>query len=414
MTDPLAYLTAKSNGLEEEAQEILEVAGLTEEDLPHLPTPKGTGVLPPPVITPGFEHNWPSVGVTESFFDRALTAAAGMDSNGMPVETQANGIDGVDGLDEWAGEEGADGVPAAEEAEDAWDIAPDEAQAEEAAADEVVAGEAEAEEEDGEVQPGISESELWTRNSPLAADHVAAGSFETAMQLLNRQVGAVHFAPLKPLFISTYQAARIYLPASASLPPLEVHLRRSPDDVEPRSLLPSASRSLASINATELKTAYAQFRKAEFSEAAATFRTILQSLLLVVASSEAEAKEVRAPVPRIFCRLLTFDILADCRPRRFVPRVSHRAVVGDRTAQIGSSGAGQPQAPARARGLLHALRSAARPPRSRFAAGDDDLQQGQELPHRRRLREAVTGPQPCRERRSLCEYLVPDPCALHC
>lgn len=121
------------------------------------------------------------------------------------------------------------------------------------------------------------------------------------IQLLNRQVGAVHFAPLKPLFLSTYEASRIYLPAGASLPPLEVYLRRDPDDVEPRSFLPAASRSVASINANELKTAYAQFRKAEFSEAAATFRTILQSLLLVVASSDAEAKEVssreRSPSP---------------------------------------------------------------------------------------------------------------------
>ena len=31
--------------------------------------------------------------------------------------------------------------------------------------------------------PGVSETELWTRNSPFAADHVAAGSFDTAMQV---------------------------------------------------------------------------------------------------------------------------------------------------------------------------------------------------------------------------------------
>lgn len=33
--------------------------------------------------------------------------------------------------------------------------------------------------------PGVNETELWVRNSPLAADHVAAGSFETAMQVSN-------------------------------------------------------------------------------------------------------------------------------------------------------------------------------------------------------------------------------------
>ena len=33
--------------------------------------------------------------------------------------------------------------------------------------------------------PGVNEKDLWVRNSPLAADHVAAGSFETAMQVWN-------------------------------------------------------------------------------------------------------------------------------------------------------------------------------------------------------------------------------------
>jgi len=31
--------------------------------------------------------------------------------------------------------------------------------------------------------PGVSEMELWVRNSPFAGDHIAAGSFETAMQV---------------------------------------------------------------------------------------------------------------------------------------------------------------------------------------------------------------------------------------
>lgn len=31
--------------------------------------------------------------------------------------------------------------------------------------------------------PGVKETELWVRNSPFAPDHVAAGSFETAMQV---------------------------------------------------------------------------------------------------------------------------------------------------------------------------------------------------------------------------------------
>jgi coatomer subunit alpha len=42
-----------------------------------------------------------------------------------------------------------------------------------------------AEEEDlgAGATPGVCETELWVRNSPFTADHVAAGSFETAMQV---------------------------------------------------------------------------------------------------------------------------------------------------------------------------------------------------------------------------------------
>ncbi len=74
---------------------------------------------------------------------------------------------------------------------------------------------------------GSSEADLWARNSPLAVDHVAGGSFESAMQLLNRQVGAVSFAPLKPRFLEVYQASKSYSPrrgraaAACQLPPAD-------------------------------------------------------------------------------------------------------------------------------------------------------------------------------------------------
>lgn len=184
-----------------------------------------------------------------------------------------------------------DGTAAAEEAEDAWDLAPDaEEEIEEEEAEDVV-------DEDlgAVVVPGIPEAELWVRNSPLAADHVAAGSFETAMGLLNRQVGAVEFAPLKPLFLSIYRSSRLYLPAAPSLPALEIPLRRNTDHAEPRSVLPVATLSLQSITTGELRAAYTAFQKAKFADAATIFRSILHSLLLVVTTTPAQAAEVRSP-----------------------------------------------------------------------------------------------------------------------
>ncbi|KAM0749301.1 coatomer protein complex, subunit alpha [Meredithblackwellia eburnea MCA 4105] len=310
---PLAYMTAKTNGLVNVAEEILAEAGLNEEDVAAvLPSVARSSIQPPPVVTPTFDHNWPSVGVTESFFDRALAAAAAGESSGVDY---TNGDEGAAGLDEWAGEDGlaVDGTAAAEEAEEAWDLGPDadhdgEAQGEEEAAEEA--------DQDlgGALVPGMPEVELWVRNSPLAADHVAAGSFETAMGLLNRQVGAVDFAPLKPLFLSVYRSSRLYLPAAPSLPPLEVNLRRNTDRAEPRNVLPVATLSLQSITSGELRAAYAAFQKAKFSEAADIFRSILHSLLLVVTSTAAEAAELQELV--VVCREYIIGLTLEMERRR--------------------------------------------------------------------------------------------------
>ena len=309
---PLAYMTAKTNGLEELAQEVLAAAGLTEEDVAAvLPPIQRSTLRPPPVVTATSDHNWPSVGVTESFFDRALAAAASGEASGIDYD----GEDAGDrGLDEWAGEDGlmADGTAAAEEAEDAWDLAPDAA---DEGQEEEEGAEAQAEEDlNGSIEPGIPEAELWVRNSPLAADHVAAGSFETAMSLLNRQVGAVQFAPLKPLFLSVYRSSRLFLPGAASLPPLEIPLRRNADLAEPRSVLPVATLNLASITAGELRAAYTAFQKAKFGEAASIFRSILHSLLLVVTSSPAQAAELQELV--VVCREYLIGLSLETERRR--------------------------------------------------------------------------------------------------
>lgn len=172
---PLAYLTAKSNGLDELAEEIAAESGTSGEQIASLPRTKPSNLTPPSAVTSTDSLVWPSVGVEQSFFDKALAAAADGTTLEMAVESAE-----ADGLEEWAGEAEEEEGAAAEEAEEAWDLAAEEP-AEEEVGLEVEAG-ADAEPEDP-AAPGISESELWLRNSPLAADHVAAGSFETAMQV---------------------------------------------------------------------------------------------------------------------------------------------------------------------------------------------------------------------------------------
>lgn len=292
---PLAYATAKNAGLEDLAQEVIDAAGLSEEEAANISIPKGELMQPPPALPSATEDNWPSVGLVESFFDRALNAAANGES--LSTEAHTNGADaGTRGLDEWAADEAGTDEPNAEEAEDAWDIAAEEPEAGPSelvdAGDDATADGAPETGEAGEIMPGISEAALWARNSPLAADHVAAGSFETAMNLLNRQVGAVNFEPLKPLFLQSYSASKLYVQGNASMAPLPVYLRRDPTQTDLRSVLPVAVRSLQSITATDLKAAYSAFNRAKFVECLQIFRSILHSLLLTVATSTAEENEV--------------------------------------------------------------------------------------------------------------------------
>jgi coatomer protein complex subunit alpha (xenin) len=166
-------LTAKTNGLDDLATEILHQAGKTEADLEDLPPLRRSQLALPPIITSTSGLNWPTVPTSENFFEKALV-------NGhIPEAPYTDGLDDMAASaaqperDEWD-EDGAR-PPAAEEEEGGWDLEEDEDEAaqtaEEGQEEEVVGG------------PGVSEVEFWVRNSPFAADHIAAGSFETAMQV---------------------------------------------------------------------------------------------------------------------------------------------------------------------------------------------------------------------------------------
>jgi len=177
-TDPLAYLTAKSNGFDGLAAEILESAGLVETDIEDIPK-IGTSTLRPPVVVTSTETvTWPTISQGENFFDCALANGAlesGVEST--YVDGDANTA-ASSALKAWArDEEIHEEIPPEE---GGWELDVDEegANVNEAVAEEVV------EEELGAgATPGADETELWIRNSPLAADHVAAGSFESAMQV---------------------------------------------------------------------------------------------------------------------------------------------------------------------------------------------------------------------------------------
>lgn len=285
---PLAYLTAKTNGLDEVASEILEAAGLSESDVDDVPDFGRSTLQLPPVITPTAALNWPSIAAGESFWDKAL--ANGLEGVEVPYtngDAVGAGAAASAALDEWAREEE---IPE-EIDEGGWDL---DAGGEDA--EPIAAEEEEAPAEDADLgagaTPGISETELWTRNSPFAADHVAAGSFDTAMQLLHRQFGVVNFSLLKPLFLSTYRSSHAYFSPLGTLPPLQLHIRRNPSESSPSRVLPVAVRTLQSIRA-ELTEGFRALSGSKLPEAQSIYRSVLYELLLVAVSSDKEAKEWR-------------------------------------------------------------------------------------------------------------------------
>ncbi|KAJ9226665.1 hypothetical protein DTO027B5_8286 [Paecilomyces variotii] len=274
---PLAYLTARSHGLTEEAEAILESCGLTADDvtLPKVGVPS----RPARPVVPTYKSNWPVKAAGHSSFEKALLGEVGA----IDEEAAATGY-GLEKEEEEAGDLGRDTLEEEEEDVAGWDMGEEIIVEDEGDFVNVDSAEAGA---------GSSEADLWARNSPLAADHVAAGSFDTAMQLLNRQVGAVHFAPLKERFLEIYKASKTYLPATAGLPPLVNYVRRTVDETDPRKLLPVIPRDLETIANVDLQEGYAAMRTNRLEDGVKIFKRILHTLLLNAVTSESEVEQAK-------------------------------------------------------------------------------------------------------------------------
>lgn len=282
LLDPLAYMTAKAHGLEEECQAILEASGLTEDQvtLPSFNKP----VVPPKAIVSTFKANWPTKAASSTVFEDALSGKL----NGGEEQTSAAASNGfMDESEDLPGESQQNGHVDDEDGEDAggWDMGDD------------VVAEPEADvvkSEKGESGAGSSEADIWARTSPVAADHVAGGSFESAMQLLNRQVGAVNFDPLQARFVEIYQASRTFLPASAGMSPLINYVRRIPEETDPRKIQPIIPRDLESITTIDLPAGKNCMRTNKLDDGVKNFKRILHLLLVNAVSSPQEAAEVRS------------------------------------------------------------------------------------------------------------------------
>ncbi|GMF15276.1 unnamed protein product [Phytophthora lilii] len=156
--------------------------------------------------------------------------------------------------------------------------------------------------------PGTSLAVQWVRNSSLAADHVAAGSFQTAMQLLHRQIGVINFEPLKPVFLQVFSGGSASLPTQGNCPPLRAWLQRNDANQ------PAVAVSFAAL-VEELKHAYRSFTGAKFDDVKTHCESILHSIPFLAVDSKEEAEKVKGLLT--VCR----EYLLACRIRAEVAAV---------------------------------------------------------------------------------------------
>ncbi|KAK4387486.1 Coatomer subunit alpha-1 [Sesamum angolense] len=223
---PLAYITAAVHGLHDIAERLAADLG---DNVPSVPAGKKASLLipPSPVLCAG---DWPLLMVSKGIFEGGLDDTGRGETEDYEEAADADwgealDIGEVDNLqngdislmleDEVVHEENDE--------EGGWDLEdldlpPDAETPKTAAVGRSAIFVA--------PTPGMPVSQIWVQKSSLAAEHAAAGNFDTAMRLLSRQLGIRNFTPLKSQFIDLHLGSHSYLRAFTSAPLISVAVER--------------------------------------------------------------------------------------------------------------------------------------------------------------------------------------------
>ncbi|KAK6932876.1 Coatomer, alpha subunit, C-terminal [Dillenia turbinata] len=290
---PLAYVTAAVHRLEDVAERL---AAELRDNVPNLPEGKGPSLLmPPPPITCG--GDWPLLRVMRGMFDGGLDNigkgspdededAAGGDwgeeLDMADVDAALENGDIAEILEDWEG---------AEENVGGWDLEdlelPPEADTPKAsvgARSSVFVA----------PTPSMPVSQIWIQKSSLAAEHVAAGNFDTAMRLLSRQLGIRNFAPLRSMFLDLHAGSHTYLRAFSSAPVISLAVEQGRNESSsPNVRGPPALVFNFSELEERLKAGYKCTTAGKFTEALCLFLGILHIIPLIVVETRREVDEVK-------------------------------------------------------------------------------------------------------------------------
>ncbi|KAH7280342.1 hypothetical protein KP509_37G062500 [Ceratopteris richardii] len=281
----LAYATAATHGLEETASRLADELG---DKVPSLPGNAELLLPPVPVIRDG---NWPLLLVTKGLFEGAFGDTGAMDMEEDEIDAQAWGeeveiAEAAENGDEVQRED----VSREEEEEDGgWEMEDLELPADMSTTDNFsVAATAFI-----APSPGVPVSQSWTIKSSLAGEHAAAGAFDTAMRLLNRQLGIKNFAPLKPLFEDLHMASHAFLCSLPVIPVTPLAIEKSSESPSSNARSPPALIYSLSLLEDKLKAAYKATTEGKFTEALRLFLSLLHTIPLVVVDNRKEVDEVK-------------------------------------------------------------------------------------------------------------------------
>ncbi|KAF8367713.1 copa-1 [Pristionchus pacificus] len=316
----LAFLTASTHGREEEAEELKAELEAKKQSVP--PVSENAALLMPPPPISKMTDNWAHLQSSRSLLELKLAstttqAAPGKSKPAAAAFAAADDLDGDDAGEGWGDDddyldedgEGREG----EEGEEGGGWDDDDVALPDLPDDVAVVGE-------GFVAParGQPPSAHWPNNSKLVADHVAAGSFDTAARMLHDQLAIVNLSSFKPLFLSLHARSRVSLEGLPSAGSLFAYPLRNWEEAAGRAGLPAIGVKVADL-AKKLQAAYQHTTAGKFTEAIDLLRGILLSVPLLVVASKNELAEAEQLIE--ICREYLGGLLLENR-RKELPKSS--------------------------------------------------------------------------------------------
>jgi coatomer protein complex subunit alpha (xenin) len=300
----LAYATAVTHGLNDLAENIKSHIdpNFVLPDLENTKGEKPTLLLPPrPILK---ETNWPqltthdiSYTVDEDIPSSTENISWGGEGIGEGITADAFGTEGLEETKE------KDTSPHDEDLTGGGGWGDELGLGDEAIQSDLAQGL----EEDNSpfLQPnsGRTPTEYWVENSQNPSDHIAAGSFSTAMDILNKAAGIVNFAPLKAIFMNIYMASRGSIPLTPSLPsiPIPIHrnnLTQTSQQIEEagRPYLPTlAVPRITDLN-EKLKVGLKEMTSGKFEVAQAIFKEVMQAMLFATVQNKKDDREAKETI----------------------------------------------------------------------------------------------------------------------